>query len=152
MYRNPRLKQSIAASLTACWMMAALPSLAYAEPASHGKEGEQGDAGELAEGPGFLHMPLLNIPVLKNNRVSGRLMVDMVLDAASAEAIQEIAKNRTLLSAGYTAALGAWAASFQDAYAPANVVAIKNQLQNVTNETLGRTDVVVLLQSAMLRR
>lgn len=145
----PHTKQWLAIGMAACWMAAALPSSTYAEPA---QQGEGGEAEELPVAPGYMPMPMLNIAVVKNGRVSGHLMVEMVLDAASDEVMQAIAGNRTLLSANYTKALGIWAAAFQDARAVANVIAIKNQLQNETDKVLGRTDAIVLLQSAMLRR
>lgn len=76
----------------------------------------------------------------------------MVLDVATDEAMGTINEKRTLLIAGYADALGRWAAAFQEARAPVNVIAIKNQLQTVTNEVLGRTDAVVLLQGATINR
>lgn len=76
----------------------------------------------------------------------------MVLDVATVEAMGAINEKRTLLIAGYADSLGRWAAAFQDVRAPANVIAIKNQLQTVTNEVLGRTDAIVLLQGVMINR
>ncbi len=149
MGENPGMRQWFTACMVVCLVSAALPSVAHAEPA---QQGEGGGMQELPAAPGFMPMPSLNIPVLKNNRVTGNLMVDMVLDVASTETMQAVADNHIRLSAGYADALGKWAAAFQDAHAPANVIAIKNQLQNVTNEVIGRTDSTVLLQSVMLRR
>lgn len=146
---NAGIKQWIAICMTVCWIVVIHPSISHAEPAQHG---EGGKVEELPAAPAFMTMPPLHIPVVKNNRIAGHLMVDMVLDVATDEAVLDVAENRILLSTGYTAALGKWARTFQDARAPANVIAIKGQLQNVTNEVLGRTDAIVLLQSAMLRR
>lgn len=149
MNKNPRLRQWPAACMAACLLAATLPSTAHAESASHGGEGE---GIELLVAPDYLPMPSLNIPMLKKNRLTGSLRVDMVLDVATDEAMGAINEKRTLLIAGYADALGRWAAAFQDVRAPANVIAIKNQLQTVTNEVLGRTDAIVLLQGVMISR
>jgi len=135
--------------MAACLLVAILPSTAQAEPASHGGEGE---GIELLVAPDYLPMPSLNIPMLRKNRLTGSLRVDMVLDVATDEAMGAINEKRTLLIAGYADALGRWAAAFQDVRAPANVIAIKNQLQTVTNEVLGGTDAIVLLQGVMINR
>ncbi len=97
-------------------------------------------------------MPSLTIAMLKNNRIAGSLMVEVMIDIPTQESMTEFYANRSRLSAGYIETLGKWAAAFQDVRAPANVIAIKNQMQNVTNEVLGRTDATVLLQNVMLRR
>lgn len=149
MDKNPCLRQWSAACMAACLLAAGLSSTTHAEPASHGGEGE---AIELLVAPDYLPIPSLNIPMLKKNRLTGSLRVDMVLDVATDEAMGAIDEKRTLLIAGYTDALGTWAAAFQDVRAPANVIAIKNQLQTVTNEVLGRTDAIVLLQGVMINR
>ncbi len=138
------IKQWLAASAAGLL----LASAAHAVPAAQG----EGKPEDLLTAPDFVPMPLLNIPLLKNNRVAGRMSIEMVLDIASADGMRALSQNRTRLTAGYAQALSKWAAVFQDPRAPANVVAIKQQLQKVTDDVLGRTDAVVLLQSAMLRR
>ncbi len=148
MNKNPRLRQWSAACMAACLLTATLPSTTHAEAASD----EAGEGTELPVAPDYFPMPSLNIPMLRKNRLTGSLRVDMVLDVATDEAMGTINEKRTLLIAGYADALGRWAAAFQEARAPVNGIAIKNQLQTVTNEVLGRTDAVVLLQGATINR
>jgi hypothetical protein len=120
--------------------------------------GEAKDGGEKAEpealltAPDIVPMPSLNIPMLKGNRIAGTLSVEVMIDIATQERMDEFYAKRSRLAARYADALSKWASAFQDVRAPANVIAIKNQLQNVTNEVLGGTGATVLLQSAMLRR
>lgn len=125
-------------------------SRAVAEPSGH--NGNENMQEKKAVTPGFVTLPLLSIPLIRNNRVAGSLSVEIVLDAITGEAVTAATENQSLLIARYNEALGKWAASFQDVKAPANVIAIKQQLQKVTDNLLGNTDTKVLLQSAMLRR
>lgn len=110
------------------------------------------EPGEMLTAPNIVPLPPLNIPMLKQNRIVGNLAIEVMIDIASQESMQEFYAKRSRLFAMYADTLGKWAAAFQDARAPANVIAIKNQLQNATNAVLGRTDTIVLLQSAMVRR
>lgn len=123
-----------------------------AEPAAEGDEAGEGEKAALPVAPDYMPMPVLTIPVLKKNRAAGNLMISMVLDVASDETMLAIDEKRTLLTASYAETVGGWAAKFQNPRAPANVIAIKNQLQNVTDTVLGRNDAIVLLQGVMLNR
>ncbi len=115
-------------------------------------EGASAEPEEMLTAPDIVRLAPLNIPMLKQNRIVGNLAIEVMIDISSQESMQEFYAKRSRLSAMYVDALGKWAATFQDARAPVNVIAIKNQLQNVTNAVLGRTDAIVLLQNAMLRR
>ncbi|MSP43959.1 MAG: hypothetical protein EXR08_11470 [Alphaproteobacteria bacterium] len=79
-------------------------------------------------------------------------MIAMVLDVATDETMKAIDESRTRLTAAYTETLSIWAIKFQNPRAPANVIAIKHQLQEVTDTVLGRSDATVLLQGVMLNR
>jgi hypothetical protein len=154
------LRRSLfAACLLAAMMLITAPARVHAEdgaesaePAAAGAEGGEGEKAALPAAPDYMPMPVLNIPVLKKNRAAGNLMISMVLDVASDETMKAIDEKRTLLTATYAETLGGWAATFQNPRAPANVIAIKNQLQQVTDTVLGRSDAIVLLQGVMLNR
>lgn len=158
MFANRLFRSWLAALLLGALAITGAPVTAHASEAAAPEEGAEAEpgaeAGEevLPVAPDYMPMPVLNIPVLRQNRVAGRLMIEMVLDVASDETMRAIHENRTSLMAGYTGTLGAWAAKFQEARGPAQVIAIKNQLQNVTKTVLARDDAIVLLQSAMMTR
>lgn len=164
---NLLFRSCLAACLVSALVWAAAPSCGYAEegaaaaeegaePAAEGAAGAEGEGEKEKEplpvAPDYMPLPMLNIPVLKKNRLQGNLMITMVLDVATDETMQAIDVNRTRLNAGYTETLSVWATKFQSPRAPANVIAIKHQLQTVTDTVLGRNDAIVLLQGAMLRR
>lgn len=125
-------------------------------PAAQAKESvldsETGEKEPLPAAPAILPMPLLNIPVIRNSKIMGSLIIEIRLDVSSDEAMQALNLKQSQLSADYAETLGKWAASFQDPRGAANVIAIKNLLQKVTNEVLGSSDAIVLMQSALLRR
>ncbi|MCK9993068.1 MAG: hypothetical protein Dbin4_01588 [Alphaproteobacteria bacterium] len=158
MFANRLFRSWLAALLLGAPASTIAPVTAHASEVAAPEEGAEAEpgaeAGEevLPVAPDYMPMPVLNIPVLRQNRVAGRLMIEMVLDVASDETMRGIHENRSRLMAGYTETLGAWAAKFQEARGPAQVIAIKNQLQNVTNTVLARDDAIVLLQSAMMTR
>jgi len=101
--------------------------------------------------PGYLAVPVLNISVVKQNRIRGVLVVNLVLDIEQQDAMDAANGLLPRLADGYASALAKWSNSFQSIREPANVIAIKNQLQQVTNQVLERDDVRVLLQNALLK-
>ena len=119
-----------------------------AAPESHGA----GKSEEVILPLDYLPVPPVNVPLFKNNKVAGSLRVDMVLNITDVAVMAHANKNRVRLSPAYADALTRWAAVFQDPSTPVNVIAIKNQLQNVTIKILGSDEAVVLLQTVMLRR
>lgn len=96
--------------------------------------------------PGFLPVPILNISLIKQNRVRGAMVIELVLDIEKQNAMDAATKMMPRLNEGYASALAKWSNAFQGVYEPANVIAIKNQLQQVTNQVLGRDDALVLLK------
>lgn len=151
------VKQFLASYALAVLMMTAAPSLALAntappEPPENAASGHAAKAGTEMVTPAIVEMPALHIVVLKKNQIAGNLIIEMMLDIPDPQSMAQFSANQSRLSAGYTEALGKWAATFQDARAPANVIAIKNQLQRVTDMVLGLTDAKVLLLNATLMR
>lgn len=146
------IKQWLAIFMAVFALMLAPPVAALAESALDSDTQAQEEPQVLPAAPAIMPVPPLNIALVQNNRIAGNLMVDLMLDISSNEGIEKVSTSQTRLATGYVEALGKWAAAFQDISAPANVIAIKNQLQKVTNDVLGRTDAIVLLQSVMLRR
>lgn len=116
-----------------------------------GTHGEAPKPVEPMDAPGFLRVPALNVPVVKQNRMRGMLAVKLVLDIEAQDAMNEAAQLLPRLNAGYASALAKWSNGFQNPREPANVIAIKQQLQQVTNKVLDRNDVIVLLQHALLQ-
>lgn len=113
-----------------------------------------GDAAKPVESlaaPGFLRVPALNVPVVKQNQVRRMLAVKLVLDIEAQDAMDQAAQLLPRLNADYASALAKWSNRFQDPREPANVIAIKQQLQQVTNRVLARDDVIVLLQHALMQ-
>lgn len=102
--------------------------------------------------PGFLSIPAMNIPVFRNHQKAGSLLVVVILDMTSGDAVQKVEANQLQLASRYAEALTRWASVFQSPSAPANVFAIKNRLQEVTHEVTGREDVTVLLQKVTMVR
>lgn len=146
------IKQWLAIFMAVFALMLAPPVAALAESALDSDTQAQEEPQALPAAPAIMPVPPLNIALVQNNRITGNLMVDLMLDISSNEGIEKVSTSQTRLATGYVEALGKWAAAFQDISAPANVIAIKTQLQKVTNDVLGRTDAIVLLQSVMLRR
>lgn len=124
------------------------PSVVKAEPSGHAGNATVKDM--MPAKPGFQTMPAMNIPLLRNNRKAGSLLVVVILDIASGDAVKCVEDNQLQLASRYAEALTRWASVFQSPSEPANVFAIKNRLQEVTNEIMGRTDVTVLLQKVTL--
>lgn len=153
-----RVRCTLSALLVACQMVVAAaksgpPPEGQATEAGEAKDGgKNADPEALRTAPDIVPMPSMNIPVFKGNRIAGTLSVELMIDIATQEHMVEFHANRSRLAAAYTDALGKWANAFQDVHAPANVIAIRNQLQNVTNEVLGGTGTTILLQGALLRR
>jgi len=151
------VKQILASCTLAVLMIAALPSKAPAksappEPPENAAAGHAARADQELVTPAIVEMPALHIVMLKKNRVAGNLMIEMMLDIPSPQSMAQLNTYQSRLSASYTEALGKWAAAFQDAGAPANVIAIKNQLQRVTDMVLGSTEAKVLLLNATVMR
>lgn len=144
------MRQRLFATACACLFIVGHAGSAQAEPAGH--NGNVNTEGKKAIPPGFITLPPVTIPLIRRNRVAGNLNLEIVLDATTGEAVTAATEKQSLLLAGYHTALSTWSVSFQDIKAPANVIAIKQQLQKVTDTVMGSTDAKVLLQSAMLRR
>ncbi len=109
---------------------------------------------QIAEGAvaGPIKVPTLNIPVMKKMAIRGQMTVDLVLDIHNPELAPMIVELMPRLQADYAARLSRWSAFYQDVRAPANVIGIKRQLQDVTNTVLESSDAEVLLQGVMLQR
>ncbi|HAM48849.1 MAG TPA: hypothetical protein DCO73_14040 [Alphaproteobacteria bacterium] len=105
-----------------------------------------------AAAAGVIKVPTLNIPIMKKMAVRGQMTVDLVLDMRDPELAQAIVALMPRLQADYTSRLSRWSAIYQDVRAPANVIGIKRQLQDVTNTLLDSSDAEVLLQGVMLQR
>jgi len=151
------VKQFLASCALAVLMLAPLPRLALAnsappEPSENAASGHAAKAETEMVTPAIVEMPALHIVMLKNNQIAGNLVIEMRLDIPSPQSMAQFNANQSRLSANYTATLGKWATTFQDARAPANVIAIKNQLQRVTDMVLGLTDTKVLLLNATVMR
>ena len=139
---------AFAAALIACAAQGAWANEPPVEEAA--AEGAKEES-EAPVAPGYLAVPVLNISVVKQNRVRGVLVVNLVLDIEQQDAMDAANGLLPRLADGYAGALAKWSNSFQSLREPANVVAIKNQLQQVTDQVLGRGDVRVLLQNALLK-
>lgn len=139
----------IALTLTAGFASAAFSN--ESPPPQEGAAEAAKQESEAPVAPGFLAVPALNISVVKQNRIRGVLAVNAVLDIARQDAMDVAIGLMPRLTGGYASALAKWSNIYQGVHEPANVVAIKNQLQQVTNQVLGRDDVQVLLQNALLK-
>lgn len=115
------------------------------------EEGEETGEGAVPE-PGFIALPMLNIQVVKKLKLRGMLTIECVLDVQDAELATNVEHKLPRLQAEYNRILGKWAARYQDVRAPANIIAIKRELQAVTDRVLERSGAIVLLQHAMMRR
>jgi hypothetical protein len=144
------IRRSVAVSFAAALLLASGLSAVKAEPSGHAGNATVKDM--MPVEPGFLSIPAMNIPVFRNHQKAGSLLVVVILDMTSGDAVQKVEANQLQLASRYAEALTRWASVFQSPSAPANVVAIKNRLQEVTNEVTGRTDVTVLLQKATMMR
>ena len=89
---------------------------------------------------------------MKKMVIRGQMTVDLVLDIQNPELALMIVELMPRLQADYAARLSRWSAVYQDVRAPANVIGIKRQLQDVTNTVLHSSDAEVLLQGVMLQR
>ena len=138
------------ACATAAMILAGGLSASRAEPSGHA--GNETVKDMMPVQPGFLAIPAMNIPVFRNHQKAASLLVAVILDIASGDAVKSVEDNQLQLASRYAEALTKWASVFQSPNTPANVFAIKNRLQEVTNEVMGRTDVTVLLQKATLVR
>lgn len=101
---------------------------------------------------GFIKVPTLNIPIMKKMAIRGQMTVDLVLDMQDPELAQTVTALMPRLQADYATRLSRWSAIYQDVRAPANVIGIKRQLQDVTNTLLDSSDAEVLLVGVMLQR
>ena len=110
------------------------------------------EAAADAAATGIIKVPTLNIPIMKKMAIRGQMTVDLVLDVQDPELAQVIVALMPRLQADYATRLSRWNAIYQDVRAPANVIGIKRQLQDVTNTLLDSSDAEVLLQGVMLQR
>ena len=133
-----------AALIMVALILAALPinRSALAEEAEEGAPSESG----------FIALPMLNIQVAKKMKLRGLLTIECVLDVQDAELASDVEHKLPLLQDEYNRVIGKWASRYQDVRAPANVIAIKRQLQAATDRVLKRGGATVLLQHAMMRR